>query len=120
MQHAVFAAFLVIDHELDAHLSTAGPFRVGRVGAVAAHVTRISGRLHRFTVFLPDGNFSSSYSDYQRVEVELPQKNLKVFSKRFFRLSLMHDRDLLHNRNAGVKAPANSRRRERTATNGGK
>ena len=42
MQDAVLAAFLVVDDELHGDMRAARPFRVGRVGAVAAHVSFVT------------------------------------------------------------------------------
>src|SRR5690606_36675237 len=44
MQDAVFAAFLVIDDELDGHRRAARPSRIRPVAAMAAHVTNVSHR----------------------------------------------------------------------------
>ncbi len=43
VQHAVFRAFLVVQHELQRHPCAARPLRMGRVAAVAGQVARIVG-----------------------------------------------------------------------------
>ncbi len=43
MQHAVLAAFLVVQHELHGHAGVAGPVRVGRRAAVADQVAGVGG-----------------------------------------------------------------------------
>ena len=42
MQDAVLAAFLVVDDELHRDMRAARPFRIRRVGAVAAHVSFVT------------------------------------------------------------------------------
>jgi hypothetical protein len=44
MQDVVFAAFLVVEHDLDRDICAAGPFRIGRGAAVAEHVAGIAHR----------------------------------------------------------------------------
>ncbi|MNL64748.1 hypothetical protein D3C87_1889940 [compost metagenome] len=44
MQHAVFAAFFVIQHELHGDARAPGPLRVGRVAAIADEVAGIRKR----------------------------------------------------------------------------
>ena len=47
VQHVVFAAFFVIQHELYGDLRAVRPFRIRRVGPIAAHVTRIT--IHEYS-----------------------------------------------------------------------
>ena len=48
MQHAVLAAFLVVEDELDGDARAAGPLGVRRAAAVAGEVARIGGVRHRW------------------------------------------------------------------------
>ncbi len=41
MQDAVFAALLVVQHELNSDRGTARPLRIGRIAAIAAHIAGI-------------------------------------------------------------------------------
>src|SRR6185312_16337879 len=42
VQDTVFAAFLVVDDELDRDMRAARPFRVGWIGSIAAHISLVT------------------------------------------------------------------------------
>ena len=42
VQDVVFAALFVIDYELHGNFRTIGPFRIGRIRTITAHVTGIT------------------------------------------------------------------------------
>jgi hypothetical protein len=84
MQHAVLAAFLVIDDELDGHKRAARPFRVRRILAIAAHVSLVAHTPPSA------GTAAFATSEYQRRQPAFPRKFLKVFLWRFASPGLMH------------------------------
>ena len=75
MQDAVLAAFLVVDDELHRDMRAARPFRIRRIGAVAAHVACVTHCRSIAAIAV--------IRIVERIAGAFPRKFLKVFLQHF-------------------------------------